>query len=469
MSIVKALSILALTTSLFMGCQKEEHFIYQEEESFSTEFIGSTQQDTLNWLQAELEGMYLPTEWENEQFSENVKTMETEDILVGDEYLNAEVIEGHFVVEGDIIVGTESGLRDNRAEHRGSVHSSENRRWPGGIIPYVIQPGHPITNRILDAIDSLNNRTNLTLKPRTNETDYIYYQISTGCASWVGRQGGLQVIRASSSCSVGNMIHETLHAAGMWHEQSRCDRNNFVSILWNNISSGREGNFGMHCKTMQNPGVNDDKDGKDVGSYNYESIMHYGSYAFSSNNRRTILPRGATKYQMLTRAAMIGQRSKISAGDIYTVARMYPVKAEVWYSIKFRHSQKVWNLTGGNSKIGTSIQQKSASSFTNYSQQFKFIPQSDGSYQIVNRRSGYALEIRKGSHANYAALQINKYWGGNHQKFEIEHASGNYFKILTKHSKKAIQTKPENLGSGPVLHQYSLRSSSNQQLEFIRK
>ena len=39
------------------------------------------------------------------------------------------------------------------------------------------------------------------------------------------------------------VIHELLHAVGFAHEQTRPDRDQYVTIHYNNIQSGREHNF----------------------------------------------------------------------------------------------------------------------------------------------------------------------------------------------------------------------------------
>lgn len=71
--------------------------------------------------------------------------------------------------------------------------------------------------------------------------------------------------------------HELLHAVGFWHEQSREDRDNYVTIHWENIDDDEEHNFEQHIS-----------DGDDIGIYDYQSIMQYFDTAFSTNGQRTI-------------------------------------------------------------------------------------------------------------------------------------------------------------------------------------
>ena len=118
-------------------------------------------------------------------------------------------------------------------------------------------------------------------------------------------QGGQQTISLGAGCSTGNAIHEIGHTVGLWHEQSREDRDLFVAINWQNIQTGMSAQFNQHIT-----------DGDDLGGYDYGSIMHYPRTAFSSNGQETITPTDPN--------AQIGQRNGLSAGDIAAVAAMYP-------------------------------------------------------------------------------------------------------------------------------------------------
>ena len=64
------------------------------------------------------------------------------------------------------------------------------------------------------------------------------------CSSSVGRDTGEQEVSIGEGCVYfGIVIHELMHAVGFWHEQSRADRDQHVTIMWDNILRGMEYNF----------------------------------------------------------------------------------------------------------------------------------------------------------------------------------------------------------------------------------
>ena len=77
--------------------------------------------------------------------------------------------------------------------------------------------------------------------------------------------------------SDGVIIHELVHAWGFHHEQARADRDDYVTILENNIVPNMIHNFQKE-PTSNSYGV----------PYDGVSVMHYGRNFFSKNGQNTI-------------------------------------------------------------------------------------------------------------------------------------------------------------------------------------
>jgi len=207
--------------------------------------------------------------------------------------------------EGDIVLATLDEVRaaELKADAKGIGIVGEQYRWPEGKIAYVIAD-EALRGRVEAAIAHWQQHTPFKFSERTSEADYISFEERDGCWSRVGRQGGKQVISLAAGCGLGAAIHEIGHAIGLWHEQSRADRDNFVEIVWANIIDIHKHNFNKHVQ-----------DGEDLGNYDHGSIMHYPAKAFSKNGQDTIRTRDGTA---------IGQRNGLSRSDIESVRKMYP-------------------------------------------------------------------------------------------------------------------------------------------------
>lgn len=212
-------------------------------------------------------------------------------------------VDGLALFEGDIVLGSADEAREGGDPHAFGIGVVGTQfRWPGGVVPFVTEPA--LRPRVEAAIAHWQERTPFRFVEGTNAADSLSFERHDGCFSRVGRRGGKQVISLGTGCGLGAAIHEIGHALGLWHEQSRADRDDHIEIIQANIDPRFRHNFDRHIL-----------DGEDLGEYDFGSIMHYPATAFSINGQPTIRTRGGQP---------IGQRNGLSTGDVAAIRLMYP-------------------------------------------------------------------------------------------------------------------------------------------------
>lgn len=250
--------------------------------------------------------------------------------IAGSTFVQKEVtyseINGRAIFEGDIMLGSVGNESSNGGPNghvsetiitgdltggitEGVGVTGAQFRWPNALVPWVALPA--LRQRVLDALAHWTANSHIRFVERTAANaaqfpNFVSFEVLDGCWSQVGMQGGVQQISLAGGCGFGAAVHEIGHALGLWHEQSREDRNQNVQIKFENIQPGKEHNFNQHIT-----------DGDDIGGYDFGSIMHYGSTAFSKNNLPTIVP---------VNGQAIGQREGLSWGDVRAIQTLYPPK-----------------------------------------------------------------------------------------------------------------------------------------------
>ena len=109
------------------------------------------------------------------------------------------------------------------------------------------------------------------LTPWTNESSYVYIATAYNksqpwvCAAYVGMQmQGRNYYYAGSQCRTRDYVHEWGHVIGILHEHGRNDRDQYVILTSNDSAYAVVGSTGY-----------------EVGSYDFDSIMHYDAYGRS--------------------------------------------------------------------------------------------------------------------------------------------------------------------------------------------
>ncbi|XP_061731794.1 bone morphogenetic protein 1-like isoform X3 [Nerophis ophidion] len=207
-------------------------------------------------------------------------------------------------------------LQQKGRRRRRAATSRSERVWSDGIIPYTISGNFSGSQRAIfrQAMRHWEKHTCVTFIERTTEESYIVFTYRPcGCCSYVGRRGGgPQAISIGKNCDkFGIVVHELGHVIGFWHEHTRPDRDQHVSIIRDNIQQGQEYNF-----LKMEPGEVDS-----LGEvYDFGSVMHYARNTFSrSVFLDTILPRDDVNGAR----PPIGQRLRLSKGDIAQARKLY--------------------------------------------------------------------------------------------------------------------------------------------------
>lgn len=188
--------------------------------------------------------------------------------------------DGHRLTQPQIEELSENGDRKRN-------FLSSARLWTDHIIPYTIDSSLSTDQKSVDvinkAVKQFSDYTCLRWVPKgsteaakASYSTYIEFFSGSGCWSYVGRvfNEKQQISLEHPWCiSVSTTVHEMAHAIGQKHEQSRNDRDNYVTMLWNNIQRGTDNHNMAKSNTLDN------------NPYDYESVLQYSLTAFSLDGK----------------------------------------------------------------------------------------------------------------------------------------------------------------------------------------
>jgi hypothetical protein len=234
-------------------------------------------------------------------------------------------------VEGDMVFP--KGF-DPKSSTRGAAIYG-NKKWPNNIIPCdlsaitdptdqqtIVTAMYTLMYDVATPKENTNDRSACVyFRPReAGDNVYLKAQYGQGCSANVGymtQQQPVMTLQKNSGpdqegCFHSQVIqHELMHVLGFYHEQSRPDRDNYLTIDVSNVEPNMVHNFNKYVwgSTVLNQG----------SPYDYQSVMHYGTTAFSMNGLPTMIPRQS--------GVSIGDALRLSPIDIAEVRHYYGCNA----------------------------------------------------------------------------------------------------------------------------------------------
>ncbi len=240
---------------------------------------------------------------------------------------------GYFVIEGDIQV---------REDHCLLEGVFETNLWPNGEVPFLFSGNTTASNQsqALIAMEYWEDVANVHFVPWSGEFNFVLIQDSTANNSALGMQGGIQVVNITSWSNTYIIAHEFGHLLGLHHEHKHPNQSAFVQVNLQNVcqnccvdSQGNPASCNSQFTIQPTAST--------YGPYDFDSVMHYGQFAFSTNpgvlQTITVLPPN-TAWQNL-----IGQRTHLSEWDGRIMSFLYP----------FSNHKFVDRTDGGTFNLGT--------------------------------------------------------------------------------------------------------------------
>lgn len=221
------------------------------------------------------------------------------------------------LIEGDI-------LPDKGAFNKAYI-AAESKAWKDGIVPYYYRPrsreGNVITlgfdaesQKYIDGILlQFSQQTNITFI-KFNSREHLMENYSDGVIiepgflanyAHLGRQGGIQRLgiapfdfdAESLKEKKADILHEAGHTVGLHHEFNRPDRDEYLTVHWENIPEWIHRQFNKAKGTA-------------YGKLDRFSIMMYGSYNGSKNDKPVITT---------TEGETFERNYELSQCDIYAI------------------------------------------------------------------------------------------------------------------------------------------------------
>lgn len=232
---------------------------------------------------------------------------------------------GYVLVEGDIQIPYDEYLRRTSGLLVAASDFGPATKWPANIVPFdfvTTGTGAVSTDQqtaAISAMSVISARTGVIFRPAmAADFNRIRFQASDVNSSPIGMQiFGTQIINIFNWNEQIVICHEIYHSLGFHHEQSRTDRDTYVTINEANVCDPFNA-FNFWIAPFSEA----------YGPYDFDSFMHYGRDDFNCpGGGDTITVKAPWNAEWQSR---IGNRDHFSYYDTIHCRGRYPVPGDRW-------------------------------------------------------------------------------------------------------------------------------------------
>ncbi|KAJ1361039.1 Astacin (Peptidase M12A) [Parelaphostrongylus tenuis] len=157
------------------------------------------------------------------------------------------------------------GRRKKRQAYRDNKYPAT--LWSNGINYAFWNASNAARRVFVIATEIWRDNTCLKFREDSSASDKVWVTDGAGCWAHLGRIGGTQFMSLGDGCGyIGLGLHELCHTIGLYHTQSRHNRDNYITLHHENLAYDWHDQFNKESEsTNYNYNI----------TYDYGTVMHY--------------------------------------------------------------------------------------------------------------------------------------------------------------------------------------------------